>query len=215
MKKIDGYDYYYITKNGEVYSTFTGQIKRLKTQFTNDGYEKIKLKKKTYRIHRLVAIYFIENPLNLPQVNHIDGNKLNNSVENLEWCDNSYNQKHAWNIGLQKAKTPSNAKLSLEQANEIRQRYVDEDISQRKLASIYGVAKTTIADILNGRYYNHKNEHGNLCRPKTERKLSIEQANEIRDEYKKHNCSYNSLGRKYGVNHKTIKKIIENKSYIN
>ena len=57
-------------------------------------------KQKTITVHRLVALTFIENPLNLPQVNHIDGNKTNNNVSNLEWCDNSYNQIHAHKTGL-------------------------------------------------------------------------------------------------------------------
>lgn len=52
------------------------------------------------RLHRLVAIHFIPNPKNLPQVNHIDGNKHNNYLSNLEWCNNSYNQKHAFRLGL-------------------------------------------------------------------------------------------------------------------
>lgn len=57
--------------------------------------------KKTESIHRLMAEAFIENPLNLPQINHIDGNKLNNKLENLEWVTRSQNQKHAYSIGLQ------------------------------------------------------------------------------------------------------------------
>lgn len=55
---------------------------------------------KTFKIHRLVATYFIPNPNNLPQVNHIDGNKENNFVNNLEWCTCNENMEHSYKIGL-------------------------------------------------------------------------------------------------------------------
>ena len=58
--------------------------------------------RKCFQVHRLVAMVFIPNPKSLPQVNHKDGNKQNNIADNLEWCDNSGNQLHAWRIGLQK-----------------------------------------------------------------------------------------------------------------
>lgn len=69
--------------------------KILKNNFDHDGYPQIILHKNgkayTYKIHRLVALAFLENPNNLPCVNHIDENKLNNNYYNLEWCDVKYN----------------------------------------------------------------------------------------------------------------------------
>ena len=60
---------------------------------------------KSYLVHRLVANAFIPNPENKPFVNHIDGNKHNNSANNLEWCTKSENEKHAWAIDLKKGRS--------------------------------------------------------------------------------------------------------------
>lgn len=88
-------------------------------------------KGKIYSIHRLVAIAFIPNPQNLPQINHIDGNKDNNCVENLEWCDNSYNQKHAYKNGLKnRAKMSAHSsfrKLAEDQVAFIKKVYSETD----------------------------------------------------------------------------------------
>lgn len=70
----------------------------------NKGYSCIHMYKNSkmhkFQIHRLIAISFITNPNNLPEVNHIDGNILNNSISNLEWCTHQYNMQHAWDTGL-------------------------------------------------------------------------------------------------------------------
>ena len=78
----------------------------LKEKDNGHGYKTVCLYNHTVRkvcyIHRAVAITFIPNPLNKPEVNHIDGNKGNNKTSNLEWCTTSENGKHAYKIGLKK-----------------------------------------------------------------------------------------------------------------
>ena len=83
--------------NGKGYKTEFSRI--LKQALNYKGYPIVYLskesKQKTVSVHRLVALAFISNPQNKPQVNHIDGNKKNNNVSNLEWCSNQENQLHA------------------------------------------------------------------------------------------------------------------------
>lgn len=90
-------------------------------------------KGRMYSIHRLVAIAFIPNPLNLSQINHIDGNKDNNCVENLEWCDNGYNQRHAIDHHLKDVSKMSAhssfRKLSEEQVAFIKKLYAETNFT--------------------------------------------------------------------------------------
>tara|TARA_R110000822_G_scaffold36507_1_gene102688 strand:- start:52 stop:600 length:549 start_codon:yes stop_codon:yes gene_type:complete len=99
---------YTINENGDVYSkervveyvngrkrTFKCQL--MKQWMTNKGYLEVSLtndkKQKHYLVHRLISIAFIPNPNNFPCVNHIDCNRSNNSISNLEWCTNMYNNQ--------------------------------------------------------------------------------------------------------------------------
>jgi len=94
---------FYTTNNGYVIT----KTKILKTGLSHNGYHLISIsnknkKRKTFRVNRLIALCFIPNPNNLPEVNHKDGNKNNNNASNLEWCTRSYNCKHAYKTGLHK-----------------------------------------------------------------------------------------------------------------
>jgi hypothetical protein len=92
MKRNPKYNEYLIGKDGTVFSTKTN--KKLSCYVGDSGYVKVKVSGKTNLVHRLVAETYIENPENLPQVNHIDNNKQNNNVDNLEWVSNAGNAHH-------------------------------------------------------------------------------------------------------------------------
>lgn len=73
-------------------------LRELKPQIDYKGYLRLELNKKAYAVHRLVALTFIPNPKNKPQVNHKNGIKNDNTVTNLEWVTNKENSQHAWKI---------------------------------------------------------------------------------------------------------------------
>lgn len=91
IKKLDGYDRYYVSSSGKVYTTVKGELQELKPLTLPGGYLVANIyrpkdhKRTPLKIHRLVAEYFIPNPLNKPEVHHIDENKTNNNVSNLAW----------------------------------------------------------------------------------------------------------------------------------
>lgn len=93
-----------VSNEGRVRSLLRGYPRVLKTQTDNKGYHRLRVtierEKMSYKVHREVAKAFIPNPDNLPQVNHKDGDKNNNAVDNLEWVTNRDNAHHAIESGL-------------------------------------------------------------------------------------------------------------------
>ena len=108
-KQIKNYDNYYIYDTGDVLNITTNKI--LKGSIGENGYKYYRLsknnKKQMFYAHRLVAEAFLINKDNLPLVNHKDGNKRNNKVDNLEWCTQKENIMHAWSTGLSNHKNHS------------------------------------------------------------------------------------------------------------
>ena len=146
--------------------------KILSTSINKSGYETVRLTKKsesiTKTVHRLLLKNFIENFENFEEINHIDGNKLNNNLNNLEWCTKNHNIKHAWDNKLlvpsvkfiERAKksflknfADKQRKLNNQLANEIKNRYLNEKISMKKLGKDFGVSSQTICNIIHGKIY--------------------------------------------------------------
>lgn len=95
---ISGYPGYFVTSDGKIYSLKYKNPRQLKTHINRGGYERVGLcrngKQKLFLVHDIVANAFVPNPDNKPYVNHKDENKLNNVVDNLEWCTVSENNNY-------------------------------------------------------------------------------------------------------------------------
>src|SRR5690625_2037351 len=111
--------------------TKTIKGKLLKASTTAQGYKTVVLRKgkvkENFRIHRLVAQAFIENEDDKPYVNHLDGDKTNNRVNNLEWCTNSENMKHAFETGLKEPSNPNKNGL-MQGSNHHKSKLTEKDV---------------------------------------------------------------------------------------
>jgi hypothetical protein len=145
-KMLDGYK---ISISGKVINT---KGKLLKSLDNGRGYIRINVSNKTYYIHRLVADAFIPNPLNKPAVNHIDGNKANNHVSNLEWVTHSENSIHAISTGLNNCRGESNTRAKLSNQDAIN--IINDSRKLKEIALDYGVSYKKISDIKKGRLYS-------------------------------------------------------------
>lgn len=128
---------YVIFRDGRIWSNISNKF--LKPGIGTNGYYhvifRINGKSKQFEVHRLVATKFHSNINNLPQVNHIDGNKLNNNFNNLEWCTGEYNLKHALKNGLLKPPPKWTGKFGFDHNRSIS---VYEFDSNKYLVGVYG-----------------------------------------------------------------------------
>lgn len=157
MKKIKDFENYSIDENGRVWSHVIQRF--IKHQMNKHGYLTVKLSKdgkKTHKsIHRLVAEAFIPNPENKKEVNHINGIKTSNYVDNLEWATRSENARHCWNNGLQKVSNKriikvidSLSKIVLDLQTGVYYNSISE------AANVYNIPPMSLSSMLNGKYKN-------------------------------------------------------------
>lgn len=123
---------------------------------TDNGHGYLSIRKPhggTAYVHRIVALSFLPNPYNLPEVNHIDGNKHNNCVSNLEWVSRSENIRHALKLGLAPSGAKSKrAKLTAQQARDLKRKYW-QGVSTTQLMKEYGITRHPVLKIAYGISY--------------------------------------------------------------
>jgi hypothetical protein len=152
-KSIDGFE-------GLYEASSYGRVRNVKSSFVlnpcdnGKGYLSVTLhkdnKNNTSKLHRVIAKAFIPNPANLRDVNHIDGDKTNNHISNLEWLSPQDNHKHAKKSGLKATgERCAISKLNVDLVKEIRS--LKNTMSQRELAKKFSVSRGTIQAVLNNK----------------------------------------------------------------
>lgn len=145
-------DKYECSDDGHIRNRKTKKILR---EYSNrpDGYLRTQFGGKTRTVHRVIAETFLEKEKEKNFINHKDGNKTNNNIDNLEWCTRSENIRHAYNNGLihpKKGENNGRAKLSQEDVEYIRSVYrpLDPNYGAKALAKVFGVAPQTISAVV-------------------------------------------------------------------
>lgn len=148
-KPIEGYPHLLISRTGKVWTTTYNR--ELHPHLTNRGYLRVNLSKdktvKRAHIHRLVAQAFIPNPDNLPTVDHIDGNKLNNNVENLQWISHSDNCRKARSL----AEKPNRAIICIETGKVYK--------SKAQAGRELGISTAVMSSLLKGEFESYHHLH--------------------------------------------------------
>ncbi|AUR86373.1 HNH nuclease [Vibrio phage 1.084.O._10N.261.49.F5] len=165
MKEISFNNKYLITEDGEIYSKYKNKF--LSVSADNSGYKRVNLwcpvegKTKKFLVHRLIALTYLPRIDGLDYVNHKNGNKLDNRLENLEWCTSSYNQKHAISLGLKgSSKGEENGRAILKdfQVLEIYA-YLLEGKPFSYLCKEYKVSRTVVSEIKRKVRWKHLTEN--------------------------------------------------------
>ena len=220
---------YLISNIGNVYSRYRNNNSSI--HISNKGYYNVGMNingiKKVYTVHRLMMFAFKPNEyFEGAVINHIDCNKLNNSLDNLEWCTIKENNIHAHTNGLvptPKGIEKSSCKLTEEKVLEIRKLY-NEGISQQNLSKLYNICQNNVSLIVTNRAWKHLHWEPRYKKEKvvkeklkstkinTSYKLKEEDIPKIRllfEELK----NYSKVGKEFGISDNAVRKIIYGKTW--
>ena len=218
------YTKYIVVSDGSILKIDKYRLKKPKLQRTKTNYLMSQLsiagKRKGYTIHRLVAQAFIENPDNKPQVNHIDGNKLNNHIDNLEWCTASENIVHAYETGLHKisyGEESNNPKVTKKQVKRICELLEENVCTLDEIANDVGTTRVIVYNIKHklawlsiSKYYKVDNH---TVRSDGTVRLTEPVVHDICTELEKNELTTKQISEKYETSYESVSCIKQRKTW--
>ena len=209
-----GYPHYAATVDGRIYSLYSHKFlsdnKKLGEYKTVTLCEDGIRREKT--VHRLIAEAFIPNPDKLPVVNHIDGNKHNNKVSNLEWCTHKDNVKHAMEIGLMRSEVINEYRSIPDDIVSQICMLIEQGSRNKDICEMFDVKQVIVSEIKAGKIYKDISRNFNFRNIPSSNRISEQKVINICDSLQKGN-SINKTRLLYGVAFSVVKNIKDRKTY--
>ena len=209
-----GYPHYAATVDGRIYSLHSKKF--LSDNKKLGDYKAVTLcedgKRKEETIHRLIALAFIPNPENKPAVNHKDGNKLNNCVNNLEWCTYQENVQHAMDAGLRRIEVINEYRSIPDEIAMQICILLEQGSRNKDICEMFDVGQTIVSGIKSGKFYKDISQNFNFRNVPSSNRISESKVIEICEKLQ-NGESINRIRLSYGVAFSVVKNIKDRKTY--